>query len=113
MSPGRFYIDKTKKKNTYTKISTVIKIYGDIDKAENSQKGTIFFSMSPRRFYIDMTKREHILENQYNNKNSTIIKIYGDIEKAKNSQKKTLHYINICGYRKNKKQPENDNTFYI
>ena len=87
MSPGRFYIDKTKKKNTYTKISTVIKIYGDIDKAENSQKKTIFFSMSPRRFYIDKTKKEHIHENQYNNKN-------------------------IWGYRKSKKQPEKDTTLY-
>ena len=43
--------------------------------------------MSPGRFYIDKTKREHIHENQYNNKN-------------------------IWGYRKSKKQPEKDTTLY-
>ena len=32
MSPGGFYIDKTKKKNTYTKNSIILIIYGDIDK---------------------------------------------------------------------------------
>ena len=89
------------------KISTVVKIYGDIDKAENSQKGTNFF-LCHREDFIQTRQKEITYT-----KISTIIKIYGDIEKAKNSQKKTLHYINICGYRKNKKQPENDNTFYI
>ena len=61
MSPGRFYIDKTKKKkNTYTKISTVIKIYGDIDKAENSQKGTIFFFyVTEKILYRQEQKRTH------------------------------------------------------
>ena len=59
MSPGRFYIDKTKKKNTYTKISTVIKIYGDIEKAENSQKKTIFFYVTEKILYRQDKKRTH------------------------------------------------------
>ena len=89
MSPGGFYIDKTKKKNTYTKNSIILKIYGDIDKAKNSQKRqkNDFFSMSPGGFYIDKTKTEQLHENQYNNKN-------------------------IWGYRHSKKRPEKDNTLY-
>ena len=58
-----------------------------ISKKQKTARKRQFFSMSPRRFYIDKTKKEHIHENQYNNKN-------------------------IWGYRQSKKQPEKDNTLY-
>ena len=71
MSPGRFYIDRTKKKEHNTKISTVLKIYGDIDKAENSQKKTIFFYVTEKILY-----RQDKKKNTYT-KISTVKNIWG------------------------------------
>ena len=89
MSPGGFYIDKTKKKNTYTKNSIILKIYGDIDKAKNSQKRQkkIFFLCHLEDFISTRQK-----QNNYT-KISSMIKVYGDIDTAK-------------------KRPEKDNTLY-